>query len=207
MTHSQARRTDDRARTTAPAEAEPPLVVLVNGVPAAGKTTLARELSRRLRLPLFGKDVIKEAHAGVFGAEPPDGRPQREWNRQFGEAASRTLWALLADAPAGAVLESTWPAAETWGHVRDGLRGAGIERALQIWCAVPVELARERHELRHPSRHPVHGAAPDDREWTERWAGAGPLPLADTLHVDTAGPVDHDALAAWCRRTAAAPLA
>src|ERR1700691_3491513 len=57
------------------------IVVLVNGVPASGKTTLARGLARRLRLPLFSKDVIKEAHAEVFGAQPPDGRPQREWNR------------------------------------------------------------------------------------------------------------------------------
>ena len=39
------------------------LVVLVNGLPAAGKTTLARALSHRLSLPLFSKDVIKEAHA------------------------------------------------------------------------------------------------------------------------------------------------
>jgi len=35
------------------------LVVLVNGLPAAGKTTLARALSRRLALPLLSKDVIK----------------------------------------------------------------------------------------------------------------------------------------------------
>jgi hypothetical protein len=35
------------------------LVVLVNGLPAAGKTTLARALSRRLSLSLFSKDVIK----------------------------------------------------------------------------------------------------------------------------------------------------
>jgi predicted ATPase len=49
------------------------IVILVNGLPASGKTTLARALARRLRLPLFSKDVIKEAHAEVFGAQPPDG--------------------------------------------------------------------------------------------------------------------------------------
>jgi glucokinase len=60
----------------------PRLVVLVNGLPAAGKTTLARALSNRLSLPLFSKDVIKEAHADVFGVQPPDERPQRAWNSQ-----------------------------------------------------------------------------------------------------------------------------
>ena len=81
------------------------LVILVNDLPAAGKTTLARALSRRLSLPLFSKDVIKEAHADIFGAQPPDGRPQRAWNSHFGAAANATIWALLADSPGGAVLE------------------------------------------------------------------------------------------------------
>ncbi len=34
--------------------------VLVTGVPGSGKTTLARELSVRLRLPLLSMDTIKE---------------------------------------------------------------------------------------------------------------------------------------------------
>ncbi|MFJ5231307.1 AAA family ATPase [Kitasatospora sp. NPDC088391] len=181
------------------------VVVLVNGMPAAGKTTLARALGRRLGLPLFSKDAIKEAHAGVLGAQPPDGRPQREWNRQLGAAASAAMWALLADAPGGAVLDSTWPAAETWEYVRGGLLEAGVDRPLQIWCEVPVEVARRRHELRHPTRHPLHGASPDVEEWYGRWARATPLPLARTRRVDTARPVDLDALAEWCRRTAALP--
>jgi predicted kinase len=176
------------------------IVILVNGLPASGKTTLARALAHRLRLPLFSKDVIKEAHAEVFGARPPDGRPQRDWNRLFGAAASGTMWDLLADSACGAVLESTWPARETWEFVKAGLESAQVERPLQIWCEVPLVLARERYAQRHPSRHPVHGAQPDDVEWEQRWALATPLPIPDTLHTDTTRPVDVDVIAGWCAR-------
>ena len=37
-----------------------PLLILVNGLPGAGKTTLARRLAADLRLPVFSRDGIYE---------------------------------------------------------------------------------------------------------------------------------------------------
>ena len=47
--------------STAHAGIDPvPRLLIVNGLPGSGKTTLSRELAPRLGLPLISKDDIKE---------------------------------------------------------------------------------------------------------------------------------------------------
>ncbi len=176
-------------------------VILINGLPGAGKTTLGRGLARLLRLPLFSKDVIKEAHADVLGVDAPDDRPQPVWNQNLGAAATETMWALLRHAHGGAICDSAWLPG-TRHLVLRGLRRANVipTDILEIWCEVPAALARRRFEARAPSRHPIHGQQVGlDQKWAAWQAEAGPLAFGDVLQVDTTREVDLDALAAEVR--------
>ena len=146
-------------------------------------------------MPLFSKDTIKETHADVLGSQPPPGWTQRRWNAALGAAASETMWTVLADAPAGAILESCWPV-EYHHFAVQGLRTAGNQTALEIYCDVPVEIARRRFEQRHP-RHPIHGELPTDADWDHWRTTARPLHIGPLLRVDTTHPADTDAIIAW----------
>lgn len=44
-----------------------PRLLVINGRPASGKSILAPALCARLRLPLIGKDTIKEALGDALG--------------------------------------------------------------------------------------------------------------------------------------------
>ncbi|GAB2938402.1 hypothetical protein ACFMQL_16365 [Nonomuraea fastidiosa] len=114
-------------------------------------------------------------------------------------AAGESMWTLLATAGPGAVLESPW-LAPLRPVVLAGLRRAGVEpgpRVREVWCDVPLTVARQRYESR--VRHPVHhdGEVGDER-WAEWAAGARPLGLGPVRRVDTTREVDISELAKWC---------
>ena len=173
-------------------------MVIVNGLPGAGKTTLARSLSRRMNLPLISKDAIKEAYSDVFGIAPKEGHARREWSNAHGAAASETMWALAADASGGAILESWWPR-DRVRFVEAGLHRAGIEHPMTVLCDVSPGLARDRfvRRVRDGLRHPIHCDTPDPADYDRDWAGAQPLAMGPVLRVDTSAEVDIEPIVHW----------
>lgn len=66
---------------------------MVTGLPASGKTALARLLSPALGLPLLSKDVVKEVHFDTLGIR------DRGWSLQLSIAATNVVFSLLPDCP------------------------------------------------------------------------------------------------------------
>lgn len=195
------RRPANPSRIGGAAPGLPPMVtVLVNGLPASGKTTLARALAAELGLPLFSKDSVKETPADALGGVRSAELTAADWSRALGAAAGETLWTLLGEARGHAVLESPWPA-----HLRPvvaaGLARAGVGTSHEVWCDTPLETARLRLAARAAGRHPVHIDTddPDDPRWDFWGRVAEPLGLGTPHRVDTTRPVDVRALAARIR--------
>jgi predicted kinase len=129
------------------ADLDRPLLIVVTGAPAAGKTTVAWELAARLRLPLIAKDTIKEA---LFqGLGPGD----LAWSRRLGAATFLVMLALAEEsieAGSSLVLEGNF------------VRGGEIEaklaalpaRFVQVHCSAPLDVLLERYGGR--DRHPGH---------------------------------------------------
>jgi len=163
------------------------VVVLVNGPPASERSALARQLADELQIPLFSKDVIKESVADALPLElvAHEGTP----GSALGAGASNALWALLEQSPVGAVVESWfWP--DDARYVVEGLQRCGLDPATvpEVWCDVPVEVARSRFESRAGAgaRHGVHGLQIGlDNFWSRVQTSARPLGLGPTVAVDT----------------------
>lgn len=187
----------------------PRVVAIVNGVPGSGKSTLAARLAAELAVPLLSKDIVKEA---VADALPAEFLKQHGAGRSaLGAGASEALWALLAHSPAGAVVESWfWPGDER--YVVDGLQRAGIDPSgvPEVWCDLPVAVARERFEARaaRGDRHHVHWTQVGVEDlWMRMADAARPLGLGPVLRVDTSAPLTDRDLVRHALQVRAAALA
>ena len=162
-------------------------LILVNGLPGSGKTTLGRQLGGVLQLPVISKDVLKEALADTAGRSVSGGR--------LGQIASDTMWQLAAAVPDTAVVESWWYRPRDLEHARRGAALSGAPIITEVWCDVRAETARARYERR--VRHAIHTMDPAtaDATWAE-WSERGaPLELGTTVRVNTETAVDLPGLA------------
>jgi predicted kinase len=129
-----------------------PLLVVVCGAPATGKTTLAQRLAADLALPILTKDDMKERLADALGAG------DRARSRELGGAAYTLLFAItgrLIDAGVGLVLEANFYRDRAETPLRDL---AARCRATVVLCQTDAATRRARFARRGASgdRHAVH---------------------------------------------------
>jgi predicted kinase len=157
-------------------------VVLVNGLPASGKSTVGAQLAAELDWVLISKDTLKEAFANVVWPHVTSSR--------LGGIAIEAMYALAAAIDGGVVLDSIWLSTRDRPFLRAGLDTMGEPRAVEVWCGIPEPLARQRYEAREPTRHEIH------EPWRPGfWDGAGPI-TDNPIVVDATADVDVAALAA-----------
>lgn len=160
-------------------------LIIVTGLPATGKTTLAKRLSDRLDIPLLSKDTVKEFLFDTLGSR------DREWSRSLGRISNDFLYVVadeLLRVNSSLILENAFEtefALPKFTHLVQNHRVNLIE----IHCTTSKEIRRKRFIERNESgdRHPGHVdhlnyLTDKDNEPREKHA---PLNLGKLIIVDT----------------------
>lgn len=167
-------------------------VVLVNGVPASRKSTIARLLSEHFALPILTIDGIKEPFMAQFD------EIDRPFNRRLGSAAYEVIWSIVADSPTQCVfIVDAWFGFQPKEALERYLGQAGVTRVVEIWNHIPGNLAAQRYAKRLDVRrngHPGEEYLPELQKLAD---SAKPMSLGAVYTVEQGKPVDSEALVKW----------
>lgn len=163
----------------------PDRLIVLNGMPGAGKTTLALPLASALGVCLVSKDALKEALGDAIDAPLP--------TRAIGALAADAQWRIVGMLAGTVLIESVWLAGRDEEWFRRGWESVGSPVGIEVWCEAPRDMMRERYLTRE--RHAVHDDRCRQAEWEAAADAARPMTGFPVIRVDTARPVDASALA------------
>lgn len=160
-------------------------LIIVSGLPATGKSTIAKALSEKLNIPLVAKDTIKEFLFDTLGAR------DRDWSRTLGKASNDFLYELtdklLADGYS-VIIENAFE--KKFAKPRlEKIIHAHAPNILEVHCKTEQGVRRKRFIGRNESgnRHTGHVDAvnyPSDNE-VEPLEKYAELNVGKTLLLDT----------------------
>jgi predicted kinase len=131
-----------------------PFLIIVTGLPATGKSTLARYLAQELQLPLLYKDGIKERLFDALGWR------DRHWSQKLSMATYALLYDMLElhlQAKTSLILESNFTPSRDNKRFHDLFRRYEVF-PYQILCYANGDILWQRFKKRigSPERHPGH---------------------------------------------------
>lgn len=183
-----------------------PILLIISGAPASGKTTLGGRLASDLRLPFFTKDGFKERLFDHLGWH------DREWSSRFGVVGYALLYyaigACLAAGQSVAVESNFRSEVASSEFLR--LRQQFPFLPIQVLCWAPEAVLRARFRERGGMRHPGHvdeQVSDDDLRSVLRGGRYEPLAIDGTLiEVETTHPeeIGYSAILAQIRSVMAA---
>ena len=159
-----------------------PTLLLVHGLPAAGKTTLAQWLAAQLRWPAIHKDDVKEILFDTVNWK------DRAWSRQLGVATIEVLWHVIEmqlAAGVSCVAECNFNPELASPRLRDILNKTNA-KCIQVLCSCDGAERLQRFQSRQ--RHPGHadGEVSDDEAAMWKAQTLAPLDVDGLLiEVDT----------------------
>lgn len=130
-----------------------PCLVIVSGLPASGKTTLAKRLADELKLPLLAKDDIKELLFEVFPQK------DRAWSTIQGRASISMMYAgaqALLKAGHSVMIESSFDTVMGREDVETLIQTNNCSY-IEIHCSLDYHERQRRWTQRSlHNRHPGH---------------------------------------------------
>lgn len=180
------------------------LLVMVNGVPASGKSRVARELSDLTGWPVCALDTVENPFLAELGEAGVT--VDRPFNRVLGRASYRAIFDLIAAAPPGsATIVDAWFGFQPRALLEELIAAAGITRVVEVWCAAPPATVADRYRSRAAERLPGHPGPEYATELEALAARAEPMAIGSVHRLDTGAPVPRGTLfdLAMCLRETA----
>jgi glucokinase len=167
-------------------------LILVNGVPASGKSTVARAIADEGMWPLIALDTVKEALFAHLGTG------DRDFNRLLGRASYQAMFALAADFPDGVtVVIDAWFGFQPEDVLTSHLSLLGAHSVVQVWCHAPPEIIGKRFAERISARSGGHLGLDYVPELIALAARAKPLEKYPTFDNDATRPFKIAGFMSW----------
>ncbi|MDR3559267.1 MAG: AAA family ATPase, partial [Candidatus Pacebacteria bacterium] len=165
-----------------------PLLILISGVPATGKTTFAKKISSALKLPSFSADEIKELISDRIS-----GRENVELFNRVASASYDILYCNLKnilEVGGSCVAEALFIKEYSESKIK-GLQDKFSCRVIQIYLKGDEKIISERYDNRHLSgeRHGSH--VPTLALLLKKYGGydslveKSRLQVGETIEIDT----------------------